>query len=389
MSCRLQEAKIYTNPNAQLSSKTFGRINPLSEDSHRNEYQRDIHRIIYCQSFRRLRHKTQVFFKPNNDHISTRLEHVLHVSSASRSVARRLGFNEDLTEAIGLAHDIGHAPYGHHGEFVLNTLSGEHKLGIRFEHELYGLRVVDKIAELDRNPIAGLNLTYEVREGIVAHCGEDSDREVFPAFKNRRPIDLGVMTSRKDLIAPSTYEAAIVRLVDKIVWAARDVEDAIHAELIVESDIPNAIKKSLGINNGAIIETLLNDLVSYSSEYTDRIGMSEDCFSALQELVDFNNENIYKNEKVELFKKQITRAIRQLFLCLLDDLNNTSRLQNGDSTMALPKASVYGVLDTFIRKVGYGDDDKNELIVLDFIAGMTDNYVIRCLDEIFTPKEIV
>jgi len=288
-----------------------------------------------------------------------------------------------------LAHDIGHAPYGHHGEKVLNSISEEKGIGIKFEHELYGLRVVDILAELDRNPTAGLNLTYEVREGIIAHCGEAHDRIVFPSYDAREPVDLTTVTSKTGVKAPSTYEAAIVRLVDKIVWAARDVEDAIHANLIDENTIPADIIATLGKNNGIIVETMLNDLVDYSRHNSDCIGMSEDKFAALESLIEFNNNNIYHNEKVELFKKQTERAIKQLFEYLVIDLDATERLQDEAKLKLLPPASIYQVLGTFIRKVKYPPDVKTELIVLDFIAGMTDNYVIRCLEEIFTPKEII
>jgi len=173
------EELYYTNPNATLSKNSKGRKINLPSDNYRSEFQRDVHRIIYSQPFRRLRHKTQVFFLPHNDHICTRLEHVIHVSSASRTIARHLGLNEDLTEAIGLGHDLGHAPFGHHGEYVLSQLAKEYHLETIFQHEIQGLRVVDKLAELDRELTAGLNLTFEVRDGIISHCGEDFSREIF------------------------------------------------------------------------------------------------------------------------------------------------------------------------------------------------------------------
>jgi dGTPase len=155
------ESKIYKSQYATLSRNSKGRKHKLKPDGYRTEFQRDIHRIIYSQPFRRLRHKTQVFFLPNNDHICTRMEHVLHVASASRTVARHLQLNEDLAEAIGLGHDLGHSPFGHHGESVLKGICEckKYNLDISFQHEINGLRVADKLAELDREPNPGLNLT--------------------------------------------------------------------------------------------------------------------------------------------------------------------------------------------------------------------------------------
>ncbi len=193
----LNEKELYTNKNAAFSAKSRGRKKSMDSDPYRNEFQRDIHRIIYSQPFRRLRHKTQVFFLPNNDHICTRIEHSLHVASASRTVARRLGLNEDLAEAIGLGHDIGHAPFGHHGEDVLKQLAKDKGLTVTFQHEMHGLRVVDSLAELDREPKPGLNLTYEVRDGIVSHCGEDFSREIVPELNYK---ELESISNRRESI---------------------------------------------------------------------------------------------------------------------------------------------------------------------------------------------
>ena len=177
-------------PSSRATIGTKGRQKKQQDDQFRTEFQRDIHRIIYSQSFRRLRHKTQVFYFPQNDHVSTRMDHVLCVASAARTVARCLRLNEDLAEAIGLAHDIGHAPFGHQGEEFLTKIidsSTALKQHIQsFSHEVYGLRVVDKIAKRDRES-PGLNLTWEVRDGIISHCGEDFERcKLIPGDKNKK-----------------------------------------------------------------------------------------------------------------------------------------------------------------------------------------------------------
>ena len=379
----LDEKKLYTNKNAAHSVNSRGRKNKMAPDPYRSEFQRDIHRIIYSQPFRRLRHKTQVFFLPNNDHICTRIEHSLHVASASRTVARRLGLKEDLAEAIGLGHDIGHAPFGHHGEDVLKQLAKDKGIEVIFQHEIHGLRVVDRLAELDRESKSGLNLTYEVRDGIVSHCGEDFSREIVPEVNYK---DLESISTRADALTPCTFEGCIVRVIDKIAYAGRDIEDALVAELIEESKIPHDVTDILGKNNGEIIGTLLKDLIDYCTSNPDRVGLSKEKHSALSKLIKFNYDNIYLHKNVEKFKKQATRAIEELFNRLVEDLNKTQRLTTNKDK--LPEASIYDVLKTFIKKIDYTADEPNELIVLDFIAGMTDNYVVHCLDEIFVPKAI-
>lgn len=379
----LDERALYTSNRAALSASSRGRKRPMASDPYRTEYQRDIHRIIYSQPFRRLKHKTQVFFLPYNDHICTRIEHSLLVASAARTVARRMGLNEDLTEAIGLGHDLGHAPFGHHGEDVLKRLSKDSGLNVTFQHEMHGLRVVDRLAELDREPEPGLNLTYEVRDGIVSHCGEDFAREIVPGNNNKV---LEMISNRAEALTPCTLEGCIVRVVDKIAYAGRDAEDGLAARLIRENDIPQDVVSVLGNNNGEIVGTLLEDLIDYCTAHEDRVGLSEDKHAALVKLIKFNYERIYQHPDVEKFKKQATRAIEQLFHRLVDDLGKTHRLTV--NTDALPQASVYQVLRAFMSKVKYSSDEPDELVALDFVAGMTDNYVVRCLDDIFVPKAI-
>jgi dGTPase len=320
----LDERDLYRSSKAALSANSRGRKKPIIADPYRTEYLRDVHRIIYSQPFRRLRHKTQVFFLPNNDHICTRIEHSLHVSSAARTVARRLGLNEDLAEAIGLGHDMGHAPFGHHGEDVLKRLSKDHGLNVTFQHEMHGLRVVDRLALLDREPESGLNLTYEVRDGIISHCGEDFSREIVPESNYK---DLESISSREEALTPCTFEGCIVRVVDKIAYSGRDVEDALAAGLIKESEIPADVVGVLGKNNGEIVGTLLQDLIDYCDSHRDRVGLSEEKHQALVKLIAFNIDNIYHHAKVERFKKQATRAIEELFNRLVEDLRNTKGTQ--------------------------------------------------------------
>jgi len=312
------------------------------------------------------------------------MEHVLHVASASRTVARHLRLNEDLAEAIGLGHDLGHAPFGHHGESVLNSLAQEHGLPSKFQHEIHGLRVVDKLAELDREPNAGLNLTFEVRDGIVSHNGEDfkaGRNEICPSTDSKILEDIPERTKAG---MPVTLEGCIVRMVDRITYAGRDVEDAIVAGLLDEATIPADIVGELGNNNGEIIGNLLADLIEYSKKRDGYIGLSPTKNDALAALIHHNYQKIYLSDKVNKFKKQATIALHELFNKLMDDLEKTKRLSAGIDT--LPEAMVYHVIRNFIKKINYDEQVPNAQIVLDFMSGMTDNYVVECLGEIFVPK---
>jgi dGTPase len=259
------DSEIYISPFATI--KTRGRKEALAPDEFRTDFQRDVHRIIYSQSFRRLRHKTQVFYFPQNDHVSTRADHVLFVASASRSVARCLGLNEDLAEAIGLAHDIGHAPFGHQGEEFLNEIIKKtpvlKKVLPCFHHEVYGLRVVDKIAKRDRER-PGLNLTWEVRDGILSHCGEDY--KTCTLTPNRKNKNLEKIKNKKKAGFPATMEGCIVRLIDKVAYFGKDIEDALEAKIITADKIPSAIRKELGSTNGKIIGTILQDIIKQSKD---------------------------------------------------------------------------------------------------------------------------
>jgi dGTPase len=375
------EGRNYTHPRAALSENTRKRQRPLDKDNFRTEYQRDVHRIIYSQPFRRLRHKTQVFFLTINDHVCTRLEHSIYVAYASRTVARSLGLNEDLSEAIGLGHDIGHAPFGHHGEAVLTKIAKEYGIQEVFHHEVNSLKVVDELTILDGESEKGLNLTYEVRDGIVSHCGEKFERELIPG-KNEK--NLSGIHKRNDAGFPSTLEGCVVRMVDKIAYVGRDLEDGIEANLIETNDIPTDFKMTLGRDNGEIVGNLIMDLIRESSKYEDRICLSKEKHQALVDLKDFNYEKIYKHSRVEYFKKQAENALEALFSHLLKEIKRTNRFESEE-----PNVHVFKWLDRFIKEMEYKEEARDEAIVFNFISGMTDNFVLRCIDDIFKPKPIV
>ncbi len=361
----------------------------------RNPFQRDVHRIIYSDAFRRLRHKTQVFFLPLNDHICTRMEHVLYVAEAATTAARKLRYDVDLTRAIALAHDIGHSPFGHHGESVLDDILSKNS-GSRYKgfcHEINGLRVVDKIARLDRKE-CGLNLTLAVRDGIVSHCGEQNNNNLVPVNLSEKNLDQILTLNKKDIDAPATVEGCLVRIVDKIAYAGKDIEDAIVAKLVEEGKIEKDLKDEievLGKVNGDIVGRLMNDLINSSD--ANSVKLSEENDKALQSVILWNYENIYKHPKVQHFKLQAERGIKVLFDELQDGLEKTKRFtQNMDR---LPRQKyesdddIYVIFEKFIHDVGYTDKESNVDIVADFIAGMTDHFLIRSIKNLFLPEPIV
>jgi dGTPase len=321
------------------------------------------------------------------------MDHVLLVASAARTVARCLGLNEDLTEAIGLAHDIGHAPFGHQGEGFLQEIIETCKnpklrqIIPKFQHEIYGLRVVDKIAKLDRET-PGLNLTWDVRDGIISHCGEDyKTRKLEPGNKQK---NLEAIRNKKEAGYPATLEGCIVRLIDKIAYSGKDIEDAIAANIITVSQVPEKINEELGKNNGQIIGAFLEDIIkeSYKKDY---IALSEEKGDLLQKMIQFNVDSIYHSEKSEGYRDQAKYTLTLLFNALLKKLQETNRFNNYDED-AEKDPAVFKILYEFVKKdMGkiYDALDPDELIILDFIAGMTDSFAVRSFLQLFVPQAMV
>ncbi|MDA3937717.1 MAG: HD domain-containing protein, partial [Spirochaetia bacterium] len=275
------------------------RENPR-EDDFRGGYFRDTTAIIHSYPFRRLKHKTQVFFSPKNDHICTRIEHVLHVASVASAICKGLGLDSDLAWAIGLGHDLGHTPFGHAGEKIID---GIRKDSGGFIHELYSLRVVDYLVQYGK----GLNLTYAVRDGIVGHCGEKFEQSLIPDFKVK---NLEALKARTHY--PSTWEGTVVRMADKISYLGRDIEDAIQLRIIREDDIPASGSKIVGTTNSQIINTLVDDIIKISIK-TGEIGFSDEVYEALIILRDFNYKNIYLSPILTGNNKYFERILKLLF----------------------------------------------------------------------------
>ncbi len=322
-------------PQACLSSASRGRVRPEALHPLRTAFQRDRDRIIHSKSFRRLKHKTQVFLAPFGDHYRTRLTHTLEVSQIARTIAKSLRLNEDLTEAIALGHDLGHTPFGHAGEETLNQL-----LPGGFTHYEQSLRVVEKLEYEGK----GLNLTFEVRDGILKHS------------KGRGEI---LDESREDM--PATLEGQIVRVSDVIAYVNHDIDDAIRAEVIAEEDIPSHLIKTLGKWHASRIDRMVEDVVTASlEEGLSRIAMSPGMMEAVVELRDFLYEKVYLSSPA---RQEIEKAKK-----LLTDLY----------------AYVLEKPDPYIKPFPAGDS--RERRVADFIAGMTDRYAIDLFEKLFFPR---
>ena len=346
------------------------RTHPHTPDL-RDEYFRDQTKIIHSLPFRRLKHKTQVFFAPDNDHICTRIEHVLHVATIAATICSGLNksgnwnLSEDLAYTIGLGHDIGHAPFGHEGE---RALDGCIRPARRFLHEVNSYRVVEHVANYGE----GLNLTFAVKDGIICHCGEDfANNELRPA---PTPNDLEKITGRNQM--PSTYEGCIVRLSDKIAYLGRDIEDAIKVNLITADDIPQKVRKQMGTSNGEIINTLVLDLIDHCKD-KDFIGFSDDKFELLSLLRHFNYERIYNNEYIRNKQPSIQQCIRTLFTHFREQFNRYGFDYAAYEKACSAAAQGFG---NFIKSMQnlYGQDPQlADVMITDYIAGMTDSFALK------------
>ena len=315
------------SPFAMRAKDTRGRLVPEEECDIRTAYMRDRDRIVHCKSFRRLKDKTQVFLAPQGDHYRTRLMHTLEVSQTARTAAKALRLNEDLVEAIALGHDLGHTPFGHAGERALNRAAQ-----VGFKHAEQSLRIVD-VLEKDGT---GLNLTWEVRDGILNH-GTDCH--------------------------PATLEGQVVRFCDKISYVHHDMDDAERAGLLSESDIPERLRKLLGYSKRERLNTFIHDLVE-NSEGKDHIEMSEEIGSAMFELRQFLYDNLYTNPAAKSEEKKAEEMVEQLF----------------HFYAAHPEE----MTAEYVRRVREGETA--ERAALDYISGMTDQYSMMKFREIYIPK---
>ena len=312
---------------AAFSDESRGRIRPEPEREQdvRTAFQRDTDRIVHCKSFRRLMHKTQVFLNPEGDHYRTRMTHTIEVARIARTIARALNLNQDLAEAIAMGHDLGHTPFGHAGEGALSDC-----IGTPFRHNEQSLRVVD---ELEKDG-QGLNLTYEVRMGILGHTGD---------------------------WIPETLEGQIVRRSDQIAYVNHDIDDAIRAGVLQNSDIPKSVSDVLGTHHSQRINTLTCDMIQTSME-AGQILLSPQVDMALAELRAFMFEKVYRNPVVKGEEVKAKDMLKRLY----------------DYYYAHPEA----LPEDFQPQLSF---DGMERTVCDYIAGMTDNYAVDKFTELFIP----
>lgn len=363
---------------AKKSSESLGRRSPMVRDPFRLEFARDDTRILHSPPFRRLKHKTQVFLAPNNDHICTRMEHVLHVSSIASIIGRCLNLNIDLTNAIAKGHDLGHPPFGHVGERILDEVLRKEKSAQGFMHEIHGLRVVDKLTHYG----AGLNLTYEVRDGIVTHCGEKFEQSVMPDRK-RDLTKLEEITDRA--CYPATLEGCLVRMVDRIAYLGRDLEDGIKAGVVKKKDVPKDIASRLGTNNGEIVGRFVNDIIAHSID-TDGVHLSDEVFELMCKLREFNYERIYLHPEVESKARKGMHVLEGLFFEILKILRRSERGRNTTYVSGVVKdAASLSVLFDFVKNSNYSDKTPDWRIATDYVAGMTDAFAQRSFLQLFMP----
>ena len=346
---------------------------PEDERDLRGHFFRDTTAIVHSYPFRRMKHKTQVFFAPQNDHICTRIEHVMHVSTIAATISRALNLNPDLAWAIGMGHDLGHTPFGHLGEKILSRLRGVEG----FRHEIYSLRVVDKLANHGR----GLNLTYAVRDGIINHCGEKFEKELGPDHEVK---DLSAITRRDRL--PSTWEGVAVRMSDKIAYLGRDLEDAMQLGLVRVQDIPAEGRRLLGENNSEIIDNLVNDLIAHSLK-TGSIGFSDPVYAAFLEVKDFNYRRIYTSPALQNYHQYFERVLETLYHYLNGVFDRYGADPGAYSQERNTLAARFGDYVTKMEAFYRSEAGRPEDVVFDYIAGMTDDYAIDSVREIMVPKQ--
>lgn len=381
------------------------RIAPLysSPGEIRTEFGRDYTRILHSTAYRRLKHKTQVFFATTNDHVCTRIEHVNHVTSVSRTISNHLRLNTELVEAIAIGHDIGHAPFGHQGETVLSDLSKKHLSGRTFWHEHNSLRLADSIETLEGpdGEFVNLNLTYAVRDGIVCHCGEVDEEFLKP---RNDVLDLNTIT-RADHVLPYTWEACVVKISDKIAYLGRDIEDARTLKVLDTPKIQqlnDILSKHTGDNsvctaNTVLIKTFIKDLCEHSTP-SRGIILSPMIFSLMKEIKDFCYKNIYSHEVLERYKKFVTHVINALFEVLHQAVVQFNIDEKNRKFLFCPKLEkdFFDFLYCYCKNVPSNNYSHNLKIYdlskptdqiqacLDFLSGMTDQYALKHFKEIIS-----
>ena len=335
------------------------------ENDFRTPFFRDIDRVIYTLAFTRYSDKTQVFSFKENDHLTKRMMHVLYVSKIARTIGRALSLNEDLIEAASLGHDLGHTPFGHVGEAILNEISLKNNEGY-FNHNIHSIRLLLYI----ENHGKGKNITLQTLDAIMCHNGEFAQSNYVPKKKSKEDFINDYLNSYKNkdaikMFIPMTLEGCVVRISDLIAYLGRDIEDAIRLNMIKIDDVPENICKHLGRNNKEIVNTLIMDVIK-NSMGKNYIKISPQIFKAIVELKKYNYENIYYKAYTDAEREKLKLMLNTLFTKYLDDLNKNNVKSN--------------IIKSYLNNMSeeYKNENSKERIVIDYIAGMTDDY---CLNE--------
>ena len=372
----------------------------------RSDFARDYTRIIFSQAYRRLKHKTQVFFAVEDDHVCTRSEHVNLVESISYTIAHQLGLNTELTKAIAVGHDLGHAPFGHGGETILTDIAKSHDLD-KFWHEKNSLHFVDHIELLEDNNHYqhNLNLTYAVRDGIISHCGEMNQKYI---QRRKEYINLNDYQYAGQY-NPWTYEGCVVKMADKIAYLARDIEDALRLNVLTQSQI-DELRTQLNqmgnyqfhtINNGSVVNYFIHDVVENSC-VEKGIGLSQEAFDKMKFIMKFNYQNIYLIKRVQVHEKYVSLILHSIFDFLYDYKNHDDFIKDLKQDLKqYPKLighylawlEKYAVIENYSRKNEYHnhvvydfihDSQAFEKSIIDYLAGMSDAFIIQLFNELIS-----
>ncbi|MEA5115549.1 MAG: HD domain-containing protein [Geobacteraceae bacterium] len=393
-------------PNSPKWENCISRNKPLYSrpDEIRSEFSRDYNRLLHCTAYRRLKHKTQVFFATENDHVCTRIEHVSHVAAVSYTIARELGLNTELCSAIAIGHDVGHAPFGHEGEAILKRL-GKNYIKDVFWHERNSLWFVDNVETLP-NPKGyetNLDLTYAVRDGIVCHCGEVNENAIFPRnkFTDLTEID------QPNKFSPYTWEGCVVKIADKISYLGRDIEDAIRLKVLDRSQLRelSSVIKTLTeievreVNNTVLMHNFILNLCRRSNP-SEGICFSKQYLEFINLIKQFNNKNIYNHKRLTYYKKYANVVLESIFDFLMSiypdkNLFKALRMKSSYYYVMIPTFTdwllKYSDVNMDLRdkrkfnnKIIYHIDNETEYVrgILDFISGMSDHYAVKCFNDV-------
>ncbi len=327
----------------------------------RTPFFRDIDRIIYTLAFTRYSDKTQVFSFKSNDHLTKRMIHVQYVSKIARTIGRALALNEDLIEAAALGHDLGHTPFGHVGEEILNKISLDCGEGY-FNHNIHSVRLLMYIENYGK----GKDITLQTLDGIMCHNGELPQNEYVPTKKSKEEFlsEYNLSYQDKSIIKklrPMTLEGCVVRISDLIAYLGRDIEDAMRLNIVSFDDIPDSIKKHLGSSNREIVNTIIKDVID-NSLGKNYIKLSDAVYKGIVDLKRFNYENIYSKAYTKEEREELEVMLNTLFKCYMNDLDSNNKESN--------------IINSYLNNMSdeYKNNNSKERIVIDYIAGMTDDY---------------